>query len=318
MTSNLRTAVIGAGTMGSNHARLLMELTELVAIIDINKNKGLELAQKYDANFYLDITTALEQEKLDAAVIAVPTYAHAIVALRVLNRRVPVLLEKPISDNILEARKVINTAKKLKTVLMIGHIERYNPVIKKLKAMIDSDEFGKILSIQAIRVGISPPKTINSDVVLDLGIHDIDLINFLLDETPRQYTVYKNKLLTKNRSDYATVALQYRHTNASVQTNWVTPVKIRKLMITGTKLYGEVDNIDQKLTIWERNAEIKLKNGFYDFVSSFNPISKQVPIKKGEPLKEELLYFLKLVNNQHYEDCSYALNALKITLNENN
>lgn len=313
MKKTIKTAVIGAGNMGKNHARVYSEISNLTAIADVLPEIGLPLSREYSVPFYQNFEELLEKEQPEALSVVVPTKFHKDVVLSCLSRRISTLVEKPIADSIRNAEEMILTAKKMKTCLMVGHIERFNPAIRKLKKIINSGKLGKIISLLAIRVGVAPPKIANSDVALDLGIHDIDVFNYLLDEFPVDRKVMRSKIFHNNLADSASVLLEYKEARGYIQTNWITPIKMRKLYITGTDGFVELDYITQKLILHDKIITMKPQGDFFEMVSVSDAPKKEVYVSKKEPLKEELQYFLMNRNNDSSQS-SYAIKALETLL----
>lgn len=315
MKSNLRTAVIGVGNMGINHARIYSQISRLVAVSDINEKVGRKVAKAYHAKFYLDYQTLLADNKIDAISVVVPTQFHKQITINCLENKVPVLVEKPISSTIEEAEEMIKISNENNTFLMVGHVERFNPAVVKLKKLIDQGKLGKIINLLAIRVGIAPPHISNSNVVLDLGIHDVDVFNFLLNDFPNSKKIIKKKLFKNNIADSASLLLEYSNATAIIQTNWITPIKMRKLYVTGTEGFAELDYISQKIIFYNKIINAKTDGNFYEFLSVSKNLTKEVFVSKKEPLKEELIYFLK--NRKNYNDdtiIKFAKKALEILL----
>lgn len=308
-----RVGVIGVGNMGKNHARVYSKIANLVAVSDINEKLGREIATKYNAVFYKDYNEMLLGEKLDAVSVVAPTLMHKLIALDCLKNKIPTLIEKPIAINVNEAREIALAAKKHSTLLMVGHIERFNPAVTKLKELIDGGRLGKIISLLAIRVGIAPPNPSASDVALDLGIHDVDVFNYLLGKFPSKKKVLKTKLFSKNVADSSTIILEYEKVTAVIQTNWITPVKMRKLFVSGTEGYVEVDYIRQKLILHGKILDTRFDGSFYELISISNkaPI-KEVYISKKEPLKEELSYFLSNIRNWEKNNADESIKSLEV------
>lgn len=308
-TKKIKTAVIGAGNMGKNHARVYSEISNLVAIADVNPDIGKPIAQKYNVPYYQDYLEMIDKEKPNAVSAVVPTKFHHQVTINCLNKGIPTLCEKPIASSVVEADEMIKTAKKNQIFLMVGHVERFNPAVIKLKKLIDENKLGKIINLVAIRVGVVPPKTQNSDVALDLGIHDIDVFNYLLDEIPIKHSVLRNKLFQNNIADNASITLNYKYATGFIQTNWFTPIKMRKLYVTGTDGFAEVDYINQKITVFDKILVTKQNGEYLDLISLSQEPKKEVYVSKKEPLKEELKFFLGNLNN--YKDQKIANSSLK-------
>ncbi len=307
-------AVIGVGNIGKHHARNYYELptSNLVAISDLNETIGKELAKKYSCKFYKDYKEMLKKEDIDAISIAVPTSLHKQVALDVLNANKHILLEKPIADTIKNAEEIIKKAKEKNLKLMVGHIERFNPAITKLKSIIDEGQLGDITTVMVRRVGLYPPQ-IKENVVIDLAIHDIDIFNYLLNSLPSNSYCLTGKALVNQKEDYADILLKYNNTNAFIQVNWITPIKIRKLNITGTKGYAELDYITQELTLYKSNYK-KEFNDFEDVVKFSKPDKIEIGVENKEPLKAEIEAFLTSIEEDKEPPVTgqEALEALRI------
>ncbi|RLG59287.1 MAG: gfo/Idh/MocA family oxidoreductase [Candidatus Hydrothermarchaeota archaeon] len=295
----VRVGVIGIGNMGRNHVRVYSELerAELVAIADINREFEA-IAHKYKCRFYTDYNEMLESEEIDAVSIAVPTSLHKKVAMDCITKGKHVLIEKPIASSVEDARAIIKEAKKKNIILMVGHIERFNPAVKKLKEIIKRGELGEIISIVAKRVGVFPPQIKDANVILDLAIHDIDIFNYLLNALPTDVLSFSGKALNKDREDHAMLLLKYNSTLCLAQVNWITPVKIRELAVTGTKGYAELNYITQELNIYQSIYE-RGYDSFGDFIIKFGKSRKrEIDVRKEEPLKLELLHFIECIENK--------------------
>ncbi len=315
----MRVGVIGIGNMGSNHARIYSEISELVAVSDLNDILGKKVSEKHKCRYYKDYKEMLEKEKLDAVSIVVPTSFHAQVALDVINKKIPFLLEKPIADSADKAEDIIKKAKENNVKFMVGHIERFNPAVIKLKEILDNFELGEISSIICRRVGVIPPKVRDTNVIIDLAVHDIDIFNYLLNKKPTKFYGSLGNAIVNN-GDYADLLLRYGHTNAFIQVNWITPIKIRLLNVTGSRGYAELNYITQELDVYKSNY-VKDFDDFGDFVIKFGkPTKVNIDIKKEEPLKVELQTFLNCIrDNKDFPICGEdALSALKIALDLSN
>lgn len=310
----IKTGVIGVGNMGRHHARVYSDISTLTAIADPDVVAGNLISKKYNIPYYKNYKLMIEKEKLDALSVVVPTSLHFKIVIECLHKGIPVLVEKPIAQSIEEANEMINVAEDKHIFFMVGHIERFNPAIKKLKQILDQKELGKIISLSSLRVGIAPPKANNADVVVDLGIHDIDVFNYLLNEYPKQTYTTKQKVFTHTNADTATIVLKYTSSTGMIQTNWITPIKKRKLYITGTEGFAELDYITQNLIIYGKSINTVSTGDFYEFISLLESTRKEVHLVKKEPLKEQLLFFLQQLNSKTILPPRYAVEALKIAL----
>jgi UDP-N-acetylglucosamine 3-dehydrogenase len=318
----MNVAVVGVGQMGRTHVRTYasMKGVSLVAVSDINAQLGETVAKEFKTKFYKDFRKMLKMEKIDAVSVCVPTAFHYEVAKYTLNNKINTLLEKPITMKVKEGNVLLALAKKNKVKFLVGHIERFNPALIKVKEMIDKEELGDIIAIMSRRVGGFPPQIDDANIAVDLSIHDIDIANYLLNDKPRKISVNKQKNHITKREDSVEFFLKYKKASAFLQANWITPVKIRKLNITGKEGYLEMDYISQEIIYYKSNY-LKFKKRyktFSDYVLEFSKPKKTIiSVTKKEPLKEEIIYFLGCVKNNIHIDSRFAVDALEIALTNN-
>lgn len=313
----LKVSILGVGNMGRNHLRVYSELSEvkITSVVDISEKK-IELPYE-NIKVFSDYKKMIEEEKPDLVSICVPTSFHYEVAKYCLESGINVLLEKPICLDIKEAEKLLELSKENNVKLWVGHIERFNPALLKVKEMVKNGELGQIIALMSRRVGGFPPQIKDANIAVDLAIHDIDISNFLLNDLPKEISINKQKNLIENREDSVELFLKYDKSSAYIQANWITPVKIRKLCITGTEGYLELDYINQEIEFYKSNYQKFKENikDFSDYVVNFSEPDKIViSLAKKEPLKEEILYFINCINNNIKVDSTFALDALKIAL----
>jgi len=293
----MRVGVIGAGAMGQHHVRIYneMENVDLVGISDVSQERVSELSNQYGIVGYTNYEKLLFQE-LDAVSIAVPTTLHKQIGLDAIASGTNLLIEKPIADTIENANDLINAAYNAGVKLMVGHIERFNPAVIKLKQILDSGLIGKVVSISTKRVGPYNPRIRDVGVILDIGIHDIDIMSYLYGKKVNEiYSIGGANV--HSFEDHAAIILRFDHElSGIVETNWLTPHKIRKLTAIGTKGVAYLDYIDQTVELhdgeWIRNAKVE----------------------KSEPLRNELEYFINSISNgidpqPSGEDGMHALKA---------
>ncbi|MBU1135189.1 MAG: Gfo/Idh/MocA family oxidoreductase [Nanoarchaeota archaeon] len=312
----LKTAVIGVGNMGKHHARVYTELdSELVAVSDPDEKRGKEIAEKFSCKYYSDYKEMLEKEKIDAVSVAVPTKFHKDVCLYCIENGKHVLVEKPIADKIEDARAIIDAAKSKGIKLLVGHVERFNPAVQKLKEIIDKREIGDITSIIARRVGVFPPQVLDANVIIDLAVHDIDIVNYILGKQPTAIYASGGKALIDKREDYADIFMKFGKTNVLIQANWITPVKIRNISVTGTNGYAEVNYITQELKIYKTKLK-KNFDTFNDVVEFAKPAVMTITMEGEEPLKLEIENFLESIreNKEPLVTGEDGLNAIDIAL----
>jgi UDP-N-acetylglucosamine 3-dehydrogenase len=293
----IKVAVIGAGNMGRHHVRnyAMLPESELVALADINPDSA-KLAKEYKAKFFTDYKEMLEEMKPQAISIVVPTPLHLEVGTYAMERGIHCLVEKPIAYSIKEADALIGLAEKNKLVFTVGHIERYNPIVRKLKEIMDEKRLGKVTSIVCRRVGGFPAVEPKTDVVIDLAVHDIDIINYLLGRLPSDIHSHGSQTHHTKKIDASEILLDYGNASGFIQANWVTPVKIRTISITGSDGYVEGNYITQELMYYHHNMQ-EVKNGsFSSFVMNLGePEQEMIPVDFEEPLAVELKTFLSVI-----------------------
>ena len=181
MSDRIRTAVVGAGKMGAIHAKVYSTLpqSELVAVVDSDPAKAAQLAEKYHCRACTDPAEILDQ--VDAVTIATPTTTHLELAKPFLRHRIPVLIEKPLASSVREGRKIVSLARRYDTVVAVGHSERCNPVVQAMKRFSIEPKF-----IEAHRVSPYPFRSTDVGVVLDIMIHDIDIVLSLANSKIRR------------------------------------------------------------------------------------------------------------------------------------
>lgn len=314
----VRVAVIGGGNMGKNHLRnyFLLPEAELVGLADINPD-AKKLADEYKAQFFADYKEMLDELNPEAVSIVVPTPFHAEVATEVMNRGIHCLLEKPIASTVAEAEALIKCAKKNNVVFTVGHIEHYNPIIRKLKEMVDDKKIGEITSVVCKRVGGFPAVEPKTDVIIDLAVHDIDIVSFLLNSQPKKIHSHGSRTHHSNKVDSAEILMDYGYASGFIQANWLTPVKIRTIALTGSEGYLEGNYITQELEYYKHNMQ-KVKDGFSNFVLTVGqPEREIIKVDFEEPLAVELKAFLSRVQGHaatHLVDPEAAKEALRLAL----
>ena len=314
----LRVAVIGTGNMGRNHVRnyFMLPESELVAIADVNP-EAKSLAEDYKAKFFTDYKEMLEEARPDAVSVVVPTPFHLEVATEVMSRGIHCMLEKPIASSVEEADKLIACAKKNNVTFTVGHIERFNPVIKKLKQMVDDDAIGEITSVVCKRVGGFPAVEPKTDVVIDLAVHDVDIANYLLGQKPKSISSHGSRTRHSRKIDSAEILMDYGRASGFIQANWLTPVKIRKIALTGSLGYLEANYITQELVYYKHNMKKIEKEGFTEFVLQVgDPEKRIIKVDFEEPLAAELKAFLAkaMGRTAAIVDPSDAREALRVSL----
>ena len=293
----VRTCVIGVGRMGANHVRCLAEMpeAELLAISDLDSVRTAELAERFGCRAYADYPAMLNKERPDAVVVAVPTRLHLRVAMDVIGHGCHLLIEKPLADTPANAEQIIDRAREAGVRLAVGHIERFNPAVRKLKEVIDDGALGRILSVSAKRVGLPSAHYDDTNVVADLAVHDMDVMRFLLGADLQVVSSVTGRLIGGPTVDYADILLRAGEVPCVVQVNWVTPVKIRTLSVIGSMGYAELNYITQTLQLYRRQ-QVEQQISYRELVAAYGEAERETVHAGGEePLKAELRAFFGAV-----------------------
>lgn len=316
----LKVAVIGAGAMGRNHVRVYQEMpdVELVAIVDQSRSTAEQIGNVYRVPVYEDYQEMLEQEHPDAVSIAVPTQAHFSVASTLLEAKCHVLVEKPITQTMEEAYRLIEIAEKNDLVLAVGHIERYNPAIIELKRRLTAGELGRIFQIHARRLGPFPMRIRDVGVLMDLATHDLDIMQYLVGKPVSRLFAETKREVHALCEDLLIGVLRFEDTTLGLlEINWLTPTKIRELYVTGERGMFKVNYLTQDLFYFE-NAETQTDS--WNTLSILQGVSQgsmvHFPIKKKEPLRAELEAFVARVRGEESRvvDGIQAASTLALTL----
>ncbi|MBV8715710.1 MAG: Gfo/Idh/MocA family oxidoreductase [Chloroflexi bacterium] len=285
----VRVAVVGLGTMGRHHVRVLdeMEPVELVGVADANAQALARATQRRDYHGYTSLAELLEREQPELVVIAVPTSLHCEAAVMAMQAGAHVLVEKPIASSIPEARQIVAASKRYKRRIAVGHIERFNPAVVALKQRLDQEELGRVFRLNARRIGPFPVRIRDVGVVIDLATHDIDIARYLLASEPTRIYAETAQRIHTDHEDMLAALLRFEDgVVAQLDVNWLTPTKVREVSVTGERGMFQVNYLTQELVLYENN-DADLAN--------MDPISGvtegrmlRFRIEPKEPLRAEL------------------------------
>ncbi|AAR35639.1 Gfo/Idh/MocA family oxidoreductase [Geobacter sulfurreducens] len=283
MTDKLRTAVIGVGYLGQFHAEKYAQLpdTELVAVVDTDMNRAAEVAAKVGTSPCTDYRELLD--RVDAVSIVVPTQYHFEVARAFLDRGVHVLLEKPITTTIEEADELIRIADERKAVFQVGHLERFNPVVMALDELLTGPRF-----IESLRIAPFKPRGTDVNVVLDLMIHDIDIIQHIIDSPVKQVNSIGAPVFT-DEEDIANARIQFENgCVANVTASRISLKSERKMRIFQADSYITVDFQNKSLAVFRKGSGEM-------FPGVPNVAMDQKTFEQGDALKSEIASFLDCI-----------------------
>jgi len=289
-----RLAVIGAGQFGKNHCRVVHESgrAQLCAVVDTDAARAAESAALYQAEPLADAGALAG--KVDAAIVAVPTTAHEAVALALIEAGIDVLVEKPIAADLEAAGRLVAAAARHGRILQVGHLERFNPAVIELEKRATLPLFFEIH-----RLNIFSPRSLDVDVVLDLMIHDVDIVLALARASPQEIRAAGIRILSE-KVDIANVRLQFPNgCVANLTASRVSTERVRKLRLFQPQQYLSLDYGRQDLVIFSVGAGRQI--GF-----------EQAPVSKAEPLKLQLEAFLDSLETRNSPKCSGS--AARLTL----
>jgi predicted dehydrogenase len=283
-----RLAVVGAGQFGKNHCRVVheSERAELTAVVDIDAARAAEMAAQYQAR---PLTGAHELAGLvDAAIVAVPTTVHEPVALALIEAGIDVLVEKPVAPDVAAADRLIECAARHGRILQVGHVERFNPAVVELEKRATLPLFFEIH-----RLNLFSPRSLDVDVVLDLMIHDVDIVLALTGAEPKEVRAAGVSILSE-RVDIANVRLQFANgCVANLTASRVSTETVRKLRLFQPHQYVSLDYGRQDLAIFS--------------VGEGRTIGFEKPrVSSAEPLKLQFEAFVNSIESRKPPKCSGA------------
>ncbi len=299
MGNKLRVVLLGIGRMGRNHLRLTSESSdfELVGVIDPAKAASRAPGSP-GPTFYPDIAS-LRSVDFDAAIVATPTVTHLDVVLELVRMKKHVLVEKPIASTFAQGGEILRAAADVGVKVAVGHVERFNPALRKVREVIRGGWLGDPIHFSFTRVG-GYPETIleGNNVLLDLAVHDIDAFRSLVGPV-RVESSMAHSSFRPGVFDTAEIFLDSAAgPTASVHVNWVTPTKIRTLRVTGTRGVCFMDYILQSCELHGGNLTQRIEPAR---VESFDSIQEHYRttdrvvfgVTKEEPLLIQLRQFAK-------------------------
>ena len=307
----LRIGVIGVGNMGQHHTRVLSFLkdVELVGVSDVNVERGIDLASKYRVRFFEDYRDLLTH--VDAVCIAVPTLLHHSVGMTCLQAGVHVLIEKPIAASISEAESLVNAAAESNCILQVGHIERFNPAFQELSKVLKREE---LLALEAHRMSPYSDRANDVSVVLDLMIHDIDLLLELVASPVVRLTASGSRASGSGYLDYVTATLNFANgIVATLTSSKVTHRKMRSIVAHCKNSLTEADFLNNEILI-HRKTTAHYVTDYGQVLYRQDGLIEKVYTSNIEPLHAELEHFVNCVRGGNMPSVGgeQALKALRL------
>lgn len=280
----MNAAVIGVGHLGKHHARILASLpgVSLAGVVDVNRERAAKIAAEYGTRGFGDVREIAGQ--LDVVVIAVPTEQHAAVALPLIEAGVHTLVEKPVTQTVQEADTLIAAARRAGVVFAVGHSERFNPAVAAARPHIKDPRF-----IEVHRLGTTPERSLDIDVVLDLMIHDLDLILSVVASEVERVEAVGVPVLTP-RIDIANARVRFRNgCIANLTASRISREAVRKIRFFQRDAYVSIDTSSRDVELWsvvpQAGAAPTIGGG-------------KLPVNGDEPLQRELEDFIGAVRER--------------------
>jgi predicted dehydrogenase len=285
----MKVGIVGIGKLGSIHLRIYQEIKEIkkIYLVDIDERKLLPYKREFECFFdYKKL-----KDKIDLVSVTSPTYTHFEIAKFFLKNSIPVLVEKPLTQDHQKAKLLINIAKKNRTLLFVGHVERYNNAYLAIKKIVK-----KPLFIECHRLSPYPYRSLDISVVLDLMIHDLDIILDLVKDDIKKIEAKGVKVLSPTE-DIANVRITFKNgCVANITSSRISTKKERKIRIFMSNRYISLDYANQEVEIYQKVTPDK------------KITKKTLHIKKEEPLKKEIRNFVNHVKKEKF-DLESVLNA---------
>ncbi len=316
----LTVAVVGAGAFGRNHARVYHELhkrgdaVELAAIVDTDAARADALARQFGARAFRSVGELLDTAQIDAASVAVPTVKHCEVATALLKGGVDLLIEKPLASSLIEADELISAARDAGRIVQVGHLERFNPAVRATVPIVTRPMF-----FEVHRLSPFGPRALDVDVVLDLMIHDLDIVLSFANSPVREVRAVGLPILSE-KVDIANVRMEFESgCVANFTASRVSTERVRKLRFFQPQQYVSVDYSRQDVLVISVDSAQGIPTNTPDARSGFSLQSVQraitakakeaigIPpqfkiakpkVEQEEPLKAELSAFLEAVRHR--------------------
>ena len=301
----INVGLIGYGYWGPNLARNISEIPEfnLKYISDLSESKQNIIKTKYPhVTVTRDYNQILNDKDIKAVVIATPISTHFPIIMDCLKHNKDILVEKPLSVNRKQSAKIKELVLKNKNILLVSHTFLYSPSVMKMKEIIDSKQLGDIFCIDSSRVnlGLLQPDV---DVVWDLGPHDLSVILYWMQKMPAAVSCIGQAFIQPNIQEVAYITLYWSNkTIAHIHLSWLSPAKLRRMVVIGNKKMVVYDDIapDEKIKIYDKGVGIvKEPESFGEFQLIYRSGDISSPkIESAEPLKLECLDFLNSIKTR--------------------
>lgn len=295
----LHVAIVGVGYWGPNLVRNILTSQKVnnVSVFDIDTSKSEQISAQYpQVSVAKSYESILNEGDIDAIVVATPISTHYPLALQAINASKHVLVEKPMTKSLLESRKLVHASKSNNVVLMVGHTFVYSESVKKIKEIIRKGTLGKVYYYDSTRINLGMLQS-DANVVWDLATHDLSIIDYLFDESPVSVQTFASCHVGTKEEELSHVFFRYRSGMvAHIHVSWLSPVKIRRVLIGGSKKMVVYDDIEptEKLKIYNKGIDIDKSA-----VTPFRPAYRSGSVSIPAILQQEALFN----QTEHFLDC---------------
>jgi predicted dehydrogenase len=296
--ASLSIGVVGLGYWGPNLARNFSALpsTELRWCCDGRAEVRDRLARQYrEARFTADVDDLLDDQDLDAVVLATPVPTHAELAIRVLEAGKHCFVEKPLARTVVDAERAVDAQRRSGNVLMVGHLLQFHPGVNKLKEIADSGDLGEIRYIYGNRLNLGKLRT-DENALWSLGAHDVSVLLHLADEEPYEMSARGESYMHEDIEDVVFGFLRFRSGLAAhLHLSWLDPHKERRFTIVGSRRMATFDDMDpeRKITVYDKGFD-ESAEPYEDFVARSGDIWSP-PVPSAEPLRLECEHFVACI-----------------------
>ncbi len=286
--------VIGGGKWGQNHIRTLFQLGNLGGIVEANPKRLEELLAQFPVEGFTDLELAIERN-FDGYTIAAPAPLHYEIAKKLLEKGKSVLVEKPMTLSAETSKELVEIAKEKSAQLMVGHVLLFHPAIIKIKELIESGKIGQLYYLYSTRLNLGTVRT-EENVFWSFAPHDISVLDYFVGHPAEKIESKGTKFLQQNVYDYTMTQLTYpNNIHAHIFVSWLHPFKEQRLVVIGSKGMISFDDSSAEKEIKFYDKHIEFEQGIP--IKIENP-TEIIPYEKGQPLTEELKYFVENLDNK--------------------
>lgn len=320
----INVGIIGTGYWGPNYIRILTELdtkAKLISCCDLQEKNLKKIKSQFPAiKTTKDYKEIIKDPEIDAVIITTSPVSHYKIAKDSFTSGKHVLVEKPLTTNVNDAKKLVELSDKKDKILMVGHVFNYNPGVKKLKEMISKGEFGTIFYLWAERMGLGPIRK-QGNALWDLATHDISMSTFLLNTLPISVSALGKSYIQKNVEDAILITLEFPDRILyNIFASWFNPEKIRKTTVIGSNKMAVFNDVNKSemIKIYDRRIDESLLNTTPEYIDHQNVVrfgDIQIPrLDQSEPLKIQVEHFLDCIskNVTPLTDGRNGLNVVRI------